>query len=66
MCNPNYIFSLKDICICVYKITKKKFLKIIIKKNKNIIQNSVCIPKKLLKMNFFKFNQNFDLELKKL
>ena len=66
VCNPNYIFSLKDICICVYKITKKKFLKIIIKKNKNIIQNSVCIPKKLLKMNFFKFNKNFDLELKKI
>ena len=27
VCNPNYIFSLKDICICVYKITKKNFLK---------------------------------------
>lgn len=66
VCNPNYIFSLKDICIRVYKITKKNFLKVIIKKNKNIIQNSVCIPKKLLKMNILKFNNNFDLELKKI
>ena len=66
VCNPHYIYSLKDISQRVYEITKKQFVKIITKNDKNIISNSICIPKKLVNMKLLKFKNNFNLELKNI
>jgi len=66
VCNPYYIFSLKYISKKITMIAKKKFDKILIKNNCNVIQDSVCSPKNLLKMNLIKFSKNFNIEIKKI
>ena len=64
--NPYFIFSLKDISKKIYSITKKKFKRIIIRKNKSVIKNSVCKPYRLQNLHLLKFSKNFNFELSKI